>query len=289
MTLPRVVHDAVERKLGMIESATSVGGGRARGASRVQLSGEVVFVKFDTEAPPHFYSVEAAGLDAIRKEAPEIRVPRVLALEEDVGGPGWIAMEWLAVVSTSNDFAASLGAGLATLHRATAAEWGWELAGYIGPLPQSNRPTRSWPDFWWRERIEPQLLLAREAGYRLEDGWEDLRSALPSLLAPAEAEGPSLLHGDLWNGNALSLRDGPALIDPSCYFGHREVDLAMTELFGGFSLEFYAAYQRSWPLSMGYPIRRSVYQLYYLLVHVNLFGESYVSRTMATLRSALST
>src|SRR5215207_4748885 len=118
---------------------------------------------------------------------------------------------------------------------------------------------------------------------------ERLLDSLPEFLAPAEEDGPSLLHGDLWSGNVISAAGAPALIDPAVYRGHREVDLAMTELFGGFDARFYAAYEEAWPLLPGYrEARRAVYQLYYLLVHVNLFGGSYVGQTAALLRRVLA-
>lgn len=136
----------------------------------------------------------------------------------------------------------------------------------------------------------PQLALARRAG-RLpatEAEWARLLDHLPKLLAAAEDDGPSLLHGDLWSGNAMATADGPALIDPAVYRGHREADLAMTELFGGFDARFHVAYREAWPLLPGYAEeRRAVYQLYYLLVHVNLFGGGYVAQTAGVLRRAL--
>ena len=123
-----------------------------------------------------------------------------------------------------------------------------------------------------------------------ERDWEILLARLPQVLAPAEEDGPSLLHGDLWGGNILAIGAGePALIDPSVYRGHREVDLAMSELFGGFDREFYDTYDTLRPLRPGYrELRRGIYQLYYLLVHVNLFGDGYVAHTGATLRSVLA-
>ncbi|HEX8673749.1 MAG TPA: fructosamine kinase family protein, partial [Longimicrobium sp.] len=112
-----------------------------------------------------------------------------------------------------------------------------------------------------------------------------LREALPRLLAAGEEDGPTLLHGDLWSGNVVATSRGPSLVDPATYRGHREVDLAMTELFGGFGAEFYTAYEEAWPLRPGYQEeRRAVYQLFYLLVHVNLFGGGYVARTAEALR-----
>src|SRR6185503_10430312 len=144
---------------------------------------------------------------------------------------------------------------------------------------------------WATRRLRPQLEMARARGREPATAaeWERLFARLPELLAPAEEDGPSLLHGDLWGGNLLSAAGEPALIDPAAYRGHREADLAMAELFGGFDAGFHAAYQEAWPLLPGYrEARRAIYQLYYLLVHVNLFGGGYGAQTAATLRRALA-
>ena len=168
--------------------------------------------------------------------------------------------------------------------------WGWARANFIGSLPQDNRPAATWAGFWAERRFRPQLEMARAAGREAGPSteWEMLFDRLPELLAPAEDDRPSLLHGDLWGGNVHSAAGEPALIDPAVYRGHREADLAMAELFGGFDARFHAAYAEAWPLLPGYrEARRAIYQLYYLLVHVNLFGGGYGARTAATLRRAL--
>jgi fructosamine-3-kinase len=148
-----------------------------------------------------------------------------------------------------------------------------------------------WPRFWWSERLEPQLALARANGQLpgLEAEWDTLESRLPTLLEGAAADGCAILHGDLWSGNVYPGPDGgPVLVDPAVYRGHREVDLAMTELFGGFPGSFYDAYRERRPLVEGYEaVRRNVYQVYPLLVHVNLFGGGYVEGAAASLRRAL--
>ena len=143
--------------------------------------------------------------------------------------------------------------------------------------------------FWRSRRLEPQLRRALDAGaFSQQRGeWDRLLAMLPQLLAPAEEDGPSLLHGDLWHGNVLCTRTGPALIDPAVYRGHREVDLAMARLFGGFDPRFFAAYHEVRPLLPGWQARLPVYQLYFLLVHVNLFGGAYVQQTAGLLSRCL--
>ena len=285
--LPDEVREALERVFGPIRRLEGLSGGSISSAYRVELvGGSTIFLKYDRAAPPTFFSVEAAGLSAIRDRS-SLRVPEVLAVREMDDGLAWLATEWLQSSARDLSFDTSLGAGLAELHRNRGGSWGWDRSGFIGRLHQSNRPCGSWPDFWWSQRIKPQLDLARRAGFCHEGDWETLSRRLEEWLAPAEVDGPSLLHGDLWQGNVLGTAAGPALIDPSCYYGHREVDLAMAHLFGGFGSGFYEGYAASWPLSPGSDRRRGIYQLYYLLVHVNLFGGSYSRRTRETLRSVL--
>ncbi|HEX6372471.1 MAG TPA: fructosamine kinase family protein [Longimicrobium sp.] len=290
--IPDAVRATVEARLGPVHGAAPVSGGCINHGMRVELADGPVFVKYNPDAPPGLFAAEARGLDALRAAADGLVVPRALAWAEAEGGaPAWLAIEWLEPSARGPDFAERLGRGVAALHRAGRTEgWGWTEDNFIGPLPQANAPAASWAEFWRTRRLRPQLELARRAG-RLPGKaaeWDRLMDRLPALLAPAEADGPSLLHGDLWGGNVLAAPDGPALIDPAVYRGHREADLAMTELFGGFGDRFHAAYGEAWPLQPGYPVRRAVYQLWYLLIHVNLFGGGYGAQTAGVLREALA-
>lgn len=288
MSLPGAVADAVESRFGAIGAVRAVGGGCINEASRLETPGGLVFVKHNARAPAGMFESEAEGLRRL-KEAGGLRVPEVLAVEST-----WLALEWLEPGSQADGYGEALGGGLAAIHRSPMAVggWGWEGDGFIGTLAQGNRATPSWAEFWTTRRLEPQLRLATELGRRpgLAGEWERLFRLLPSILAVAEEEGPSLLHGDLWGGNILATEAGePALVDPAAYRGHREVDLAMSELFGGFPRTFLDAYREAWPLRPGYAeVRRGVYQLYYLLVHVNLFGGGYFAQTAAALRAALA-
>lgn len=293
MTLPPSVREEVEAEIGEIRAATPLAGGSVGATARLEVEGGPVFLKYSTGAPARMFAVEAAGLDRIREASMGVRVPLVLAVcDAGTRGSGWIALEWLEPGRRAKGYWERLALGLLSLHRMPGGGWGAEEDGYIGRLAQRNTPARSWAEFWWKERLEPQLRLADEAGARpgSREEWDLLAERLPRILSAAERDGPSLVHGDLWSGNVLAVEAGqPALIDPAPYDGHREVDLAMTELFGGFDPDFYAAYERGWPLQPGYPeLRRYVYQLYYLLVHVNLFGGSYHGQTAAALRRALA-
>lgn len=185
-----------------------------------------------------------------------------------------------------------LGTGLASLHRVRAERHGWPSDNVIGSLPQANGWMDEWPAFWRERGLGPQLRLAYDSGWfepSARRRFDALLDRLDEFLAPAAEDGPSLLHGDLWSGNVHPTADGEAaLIDPASYHGHREVDLAMAELFGGFDTTFHDAYREAWPLADGYDeARRAIYQLYYLLVHVNLFGGGYVARTLGALGAAV--
>ena len=294
MSIPAEVRRGVEERFGAIRAAVEVGGGCIHSGHHVRAASGDLFLKFGRGTGAGFFAAEAEGLRQLAAAAEGVRVPHVhgfidAGMEREYG---WIVMEWLEPGRRGEGFAARLAAGLVALHSAPARGWGWDRDGYIGSLPQENGAERDWPTFWAKRRLEPQLRGVRESG-RLpgsERDWEILLARLPRALAPAEEDGPSLLHGDLWGGNILAIGAGePALIDPSVYRGHREVDLAMSELFGGFDREFYDTYESLRPLRPGYrELRRGIYQLYYLLVHVNLFGDGYVARTGATLRSVVS-
>ena len=208
------------------------------------------------------YAAEADGLEAL---GPHIRVPRVL--ERGVkDGKAFILLERLDLRS-GGDYA-ELGRMLAKLHRHTGPRFGWARDNYIGLAPQINSWRDKWAEFFVECRLRPQ---ASKAGI-----------ALPSInLLDDHHPQPSLLHGDLWNGNVGFTKEGPVVFDPAVYYGDREADLAMTELFGGFPREFYEAYGA---LDDGYARRKHLYNLYHLLNHLNLFGESYRGQVNACLR-----
>lgn len=293
MMLPGRVQGEVEARFGAVRVAGAVGGGCIHPAVRLETADGPIFLKYGEPAPAGLFASEAGGLRALRAAADGLRVPEVLAVSDPGadGGAGWLALEWLEPSRAGDGEAERLGRGLARLHRIRTAGWGWEEDGFIGSLPQRNAPAAAWAAFWAERRIEPMLRRARGTGASIGSGaeWDRLLAALPALLVEAEADGPSLLHGDLWNGNVLHTDRGPALVDPAVYRGHREVDLAMSELFGGFGPAFYDSYREAWPLRPGYAeVRRGIYQLYYLLVHVILFGSGYAARTAGTLRGALA-
>jgi fructosamine-3-kinase len=216
------------------------------------------------------FAAEAEGLAAMR---PHVRVPGVI----DHGvkdGKAFILLEQLDL-KRGGDWS-EMGRMLARLHRQQGPRFGWARDNYIGLSPQVNGWRGDWRTFFEACRLAPQLALARHNGFDLE---------MPSLrLLEGHEPAASLLHGDLWSGNAGFTPEGPVVFDPAVYYGDREADLAMTELFGGFPREFYAAYQKELPLDPGYEKRKHLYNLYHLLNHLNLFGGGYLAQVKVTLR-----
>lgn len=303
MIIPAPVRKDVERTLGertgrsvRLAQASRVGGGCVSPVARVETGeGDVFFLKWGAvetteDAPPGMLAAEAEALRALGATG-TVRVPGVIDARDPAepdGGPLWLLMEWLEPGGARPGTWRELGQQLARLHRTSADSFGWDSDNFIGPLPQSNARTADWPAFWLANRLEPQLRRAVDGGLLGSEDtarFDRLFARLGEILAAAEAEGASLLHGDLWNGNVHVMHDGTAaIVDPSVYHGHREVDLAMSELFGGFGREFYDAYEDAWPVQPEYAgQRRPTYQLYYLLVHVNLFGGGYVGSMRSTL------
>jgi fructosamine-3-kinase len=203
--------------------------------------------------------------------------------------PAFVVLEWIETGAPRSDHDEQLGRGLAALHRSGAGGFGFEEDNFIGRLHQSNTRHASWASFYAEERIGAQVRLGRKSQRlpaQVAAGLDELLLELPSLCGPEEP--PARLHGDLWAGNALVDAAGaPCIIDPAVYGGHREMDLAMMRLFGGFSARVFEAYEEAWPLAPGHRERIDLYQLYPLLVHVNLFGGSYVGSVERALRSVL--
>ncbi|MDX1605800.1 MAG: fructosamine kinase family protein [Candidatus Competibacterales bacterium] len=252
------------------DAARPVGGGCINQAHRF---GDC-FVKFNAAALADMFAAEADALAEL--EAGGVRVPRPID-HGVLAGQAYLALEYLPLQPLSGAAAATLGRQLAGLHRQPRSRFGWHRDNTIGATPQPNPPDGDWLSFWRDQRLGHQLKLAADNGHRgrLVERGERLLAVLGRLLAGHDPQ-PSLLHGDLWGGNAAMLADGtPVLFDPASYHGDREADLAMTELFGGFGPGFHASYREAWPVDDGYPLRRDLYNLYHVLNHLNLFGGGY--------------
>ena len=301
MRLPDTIRESLDAALeargsGRIRSVEPVGGGCITETGRLRTTDDLVyFMKWTVGGHPSgLFSAEADSLAAIAATR-TVRVPDVIHVRDGAqtepadGHDGrWLLLEWLEPGSVAAHTWTTLAEQLVALHRHRNDAAGWPTDNFIGTLPQRNAAGGNWPGFWRERRIAPQIRLARDQGkFDRDDAArvDALLAALDDLLAPAAHDGASLLHGDLWSGNLHILTSGdPALVDPSSAYGHREVDLAMSELFGGFDHLFYATYAEIWPLHPEYErVRRPIYQLYYLLVHVNLFGGPYRARALSAL------
>ncbi len=264
----------------------SVGGGCINDTGILTLSnGEKLFIKRNGKARLELFEREADGLDALGAVEGAPRVPEVMALGVD-GAFSFLLMEFLPSSSRRKDFWECFGREMAVLHRNGRSDLcGFIHDNHIGATPQINTPVSSWFDFFRIYRIEYQLRLARDRGLAdstMVRAVSRTAEKLDDYLIPPDDNRPSLLHGDLWNGNFLEGPEGRAcLIDPAAHFGHREADLAMTELFGGFDRSFYSSYNEAWPLEPGYAVRRDLYNLYHMLNHLNLFGGGYAGSVQA--------
>jgi fructosamine-3-kinase len=270
---------------GRVASAEPLSGGDINQAYQAALDdGRRLFVKANARSPRGMFDAEARGL-AWLGEASALRVPRVLAVSPPGDGPQFLALELVGSTAPARDFDERLGQGLAALHRHGAPGFGLDHDNFVGRLPQQNGPLATWAEFYRARRLEPQLKRAADAGLAstgMRRGFERLFAELPELLGPEEP--PARLHGDLWGGNLLCDEAGePCLIDPAVYGGHREIDLAMMRLFGGFGARVFAAYREVAPLAAGYEERVALFQLYPLMVHVNLFGGGYVGSVESAL------
>jgi len=258
-----------------IERSGAVAGGCIHRSVVLEGGGARFFAKLNAPGFADAFAAEADGLQALAQAA--IRVPDAVA-QGAASGVAFLILEHLDLGPGNDAAHATLGRQLAGVHGHLGEQFGWHRGNFIGATAQRNGTSATWAAFWQHERLAPQLALAAAKGFRLQRLGDALLAAVPQLLA-GHAPGASLVHGDLWGGNAAFLADGtPVLFDPAVYHGDREVDLAMTELFGGFPAAFYAAYREAAPLADGYPLRRTLYNLYHVLNHANLFGGGYAGQ-----------
>ena len=246
------------------------------------------FIKRGNPAALPMFEAEAAGLAALRASG-TVRVPAVHACEAQ-GGEARIVLEYLDLRPLDRDSGTALGEALARLHRSSGPRFGWPTDNFIGATPQQNGWRDNWANFFAERRLRPQLALARSNGMerKLAEQGESVAERIGAFFLDYRPAA-SLLHGDLWGGNAGALADGtPVIFDPACYYGDRETDLAMSELFGGFPDSFYAAYRRAWPLDSGYETRKTLYNLYHVLNHFNLFGAGYLGQARRMIERLLA-
>lgn len=286
--LPQALEQALKTVLGRpIRRVVPVGGGCIAQACRVETDQGEYFLKWGSFEVARTFPAEAVGLRALRRAESSLLIPEVVAWgEAGSNRPGFLLMEWIEPGQPGSRFWEYFGEALAQLHQYWGPRYGFEQDNFIGRMPQENTWEEDWPTFFWQHRLQPQVRWARQRRRweRSWDRWLERLEARLSELLPANPPA-SILHGDLWSGNFMVTVDGrAALIDPAVYYGDRETDLAMTELFGGFDARFYAAYRAAWPLAPGYEERRALYNLYHLINHLNLFGSGYAAAVAQTLR-----
>ncbi|NJR21995.1 MAG: fructosamine kinase family protein [Richelia sp. CSU_2_1] len=284
-----------------IENRRSVSGGCINQGYAISNSSRTYFAKLNQASQIAMFEAEALGLQQML-ETKTIRVPKPICWGT-AGNSAYIVLEWLDLGGRGGDRPwAEMGRKLAEMHRYTPqgghggtaptkggkeADFGWDINNTIGSTPQINNWTEDWAEFWAEHRIGYQLKLGKRRGGNFPRS-ENLLTAIPKLLEGYKPQ-PSLVHGDLWGGNAAVTEEGePVIFDPATYWGDREVDLAMTELFGGFSGAFYRSYNETWPLDSGYQKRKILYNLYHILNHFNLFGGGYESQANQMINRILS-
>lgn len=252
-----------------------VASGNLNQGIRLDTPQGIFFLKLNFFQSADIFERESQGLELLRKNSP-IQVPQVIGFGK-LEDQNFLLMEWVEESIHHGQYWQQLGEGLAQLHAHSQREYGLSYSNYIASLPQINSPFGDWSDFFIQNRLEPLAGRAYYEGLIDLGFYKKFQSMYPLLDDFFPKEKPALLHGDLWSGNILSGHHGkPVLIDPAVYFGHREMDLAFSRLFGGFELEFYLSYEESFPLEPGFSQRLFVYNLYPLLVHLLLFGRSYL-------------
>ena len=258
-----------------IISSHPLSGGCINSALKINANCGPFFVKWNDNAVAQMFQKEAKGLQLLRNTN-TIRLPKTINASNH-----FLLLEYIESTNKSTIFWESFGRGLAALHQNTAATFGLDHDNYIGSLPQCNTPMNSWTEFFIHNRLVAQLNIG-DCAAEIRKKFDALFSKLPSLLP---AESPALIHGDLWSGNVLCTHDKVVLIDPAVYYGHREMDLAMTALFGGVPKRFYDAYNEYYPLEKGWGKRTDLCNVYPLLVHHNLFGGNYLNQVNAIINS----
>jgi protein-ribulosamine 3-kinase len=287
MTLPGTLVRLLEKEFSLdVQNVVPVSGGSINQAARIGSGSNKLFIKWNTAAPADMFEKEAKGLSLLRNADTGLVIPEVLAHRSpNKDTPGFIIMDYIEPQRGDGRASKNLGKELARLHSRTSEKYGLDHHNYIGRLHQSNQYHDSWTSFFIHERIEPQIQMALDSGklaMSVHKNWKRLSNLLDDIFPDTK---PCLLHGDLWGGNYFfNYQLQPVLIDPAVYYGHPEMELSFTKLFGGFSEQFYDVYAFEASLEPGFSGRIDIYNLYPLLVHVNLFGGHYASQVESILK-----
>lgn len=270
-----------------IQNRHGSGGGSINSAHLVSNGEVTYFIKFNHASRLDMFEAEAEGLA-------ELAAPGIIQVPQPIcsgtaGSQAFLVLEAVHMGSGGSQAMRRFGQELAELHRAGRSRFGWHRDNTIGATPQRNTDSPDWVEFYREHRLRYQFELVARSGYpQLRDRGERLMSELDIFFTDYQPV-PSLLHGDLWSGNyAIDENQNPVIFDPAVYYGDREADLAMTELFGGFGNDFYAAYDEAWPIDPGYKVRKTLYNLYHIVNHVNMFGGGYHAQAEAMLDRLLA-
>ncbi len=283
----------IERATGRafsVKHQQSLAGGSINAAYLLSGDQARYFVKTNAPGKKAMFEAEAKGLFALAASN-TIKVPVPICVGDD-GSQSYLVLQYLELNGRANQVL--LGEQLAAMHRVTAEQFGWEINNTIGATLQRNVWMTDWVEFWRTQRLGFQLQLAAQNGYggKLQLLGEKLLIEMPKLFSGRKIT-PSMLHGDLWGGNVAGLNDGmedstPVIFDPAFYYGDREADLAMTYVFGGFSADFYSSYENASPLDAGFAVRKTFYNIYHIINHLNLFGGGYHHQSIQMLEQVLA-
>ncbi|SMO84887.1 fructosamine kinase family protein [Gracilimonas mengyeensis] len=271
--LPESIKSRIQKEFNVaIRSEKGIYGGDINEAAKVQLEDDrTFFVKWNSDAPRGMFEAEAEGLELLKNAGTQLEVPVVKLTAEN-----FLVLDWIEEGGGRQNSSYEFGQELAKMHKNTDDQFGLNHDNFIGKLPQSNTRHSNWADFFAIERIEPQVKMGVESGKLTRSILRTVEKMYTKLGSIFPTEKPALIHGDLWSGNYMFTKSGNASIyDPAVYYGHREMEMAMTRLFGGFSANFYEGYNEVYPLDSGFDDRVTLCNLYPILVHANLFGGSY--------------
>lgn len=271
-----------------IQITKPIAGGDINRAFLLQGDKARYFVKLNRTDLVEMFAAEFAALNEL-SQTQTIKVPTPITFGQ-TANISFLVLEFLDLKRATSQSERLLGQQLAQLHQFNPPFFGWKMDNTIGSTPQKNQQSQDWAAFWHKQRLGFQLQLAEQKGYgsSLQRLGEKLLARLSDFFVDYTPQ-PSLLHGDLWGGNVAAIaQNEPVIFDPASYYGDRETDLAMTELFGGFSQDFYSAYNDVWRLDVGYKTRKALYNLYHILNHVNLFGSGYTMQAQQMMQKLLS-
>ena len=287
MSLNDSLKSEIGERLGIkIIRSDNLSGGCISDAYKIETDeGNRFFLKINSNAPPDMFKTEDHGLNELRK-ANALRVPGAKIFSKN-----YIVTEFIETGNKSDNFFSEFGRNFARLHKHKGISFGFYEDNYIGSTPQKNltddNEDKNWTEFYFNKRLLFQLLLCEKNGCstpELKNDFKKLENKIDEIFKGSEEE-PSLLHGDLWSGNYMTDQNGSAVvIDPAVYYGHREADLAITKLFGGYPEEFYKSYNDFYPLKDGWQYRENIYKLYHAFNHLNLFGSGYYSHAVSLIK-----